>query len=153
MYDLKRFLDAQESSYGNAYETALAELKAGRKQSHWIWYIFPQIAGLGRSSTAQFYAIQNMAEAVAYMQHPLLRERLLACCHALLSLPTNNALKVMGWPDNMKLRSCMTLFELAAPECSEFANVLKKFYQGKRDQATLDILDHASDKKKYWMIA
>lgn len=133
---IKRFLDAQESSY----ETALSEIRAGRKRSHWIWYIFPQIDGLGRSSTACYYAVKDMAEAKEYLAHPVLRQRLLEISEALLVLDAHDPLAVMGSPDDMKLKSSMTLFALAEPECQVFRKVLDKYYGGKMDSRTIKIL-------------
>lgn len=136
-YDLSRFVKAQEQDYA----TALAEIKSGRKRSHWMWYIFPQIAGLGFSSTAQYYAIKNLGEAVAYLQNELLGSRLTEICDALLALSSNNASEIFGYPDDMKLRSSMTLFEAAS--CSTeniFAQVLDKFFAGERDERTLEII-------------
>lgn len=133
---LERFLKAQE----DAYETALGEIRAGRKRSHWIWYIFPQIAGLGRSGTAQYYAIRDLAEAKAYLQEPTLRRRLLEISQALLELETGDASRVMGWPDDLKLRSSMTLFDAAEPECEVFRRVLDQFFHGEKDPRTLEIL-------------
>lgn len=135
-YDLERFIQAQKYDY----ETALQEIRAGRKRSHWIWYIFPQIAGLGRSSTAEYYAISGLEEAKAYMQEVSLREHLLEISEALLELEENNPLKVMGPPDDLKLRSSMTLFAIAAPEYDVFRKVLDKFYHGEMDRNTLRIL-------------
>ncbi len=133
---IKRFVDAQESDYN----TALAEIRAGRKGSHWIWYIFPQIAGLGRSGTATYYAIKDMGEAREYLAHPVLRQRLLEISEALLELDGGDPLAVMGSPDDLKLRSSMTLFALAEPECEVFQKVLDKYYGGKMDQRTVSIL-------------
>ena len=133
---IKRFLDAQESDYN----TALAEIRAGRKGSHWIWYIFPQIAGLGRNGTATYYAIKDMGEAREYLAHPVLRQRLLEISEALLELDGGDPLAVMGSPDDLKLRSSMTLFALAEPECEVFQKVLDKYYGGKMDQRTVSIL-------------
>ncbi len=133
---IKRFLDAQESDYN----TALAEIRAGRKGRHWIWYIFPQIAGLGRSGTATYYAIKDMGEAREYLAHPVLRQRLLEISEALLELDGGDPLAVMGSPDDLKLRSSMTLFALAEPECEVFQKVLDKYYGGKMDQRTVSIL-------------
>lgn len=133
---LERFLDAQK----NSYETALGEIRAGRKRSHWIWYIFPQIAGLGRSGTAQYYAIRDLDEAKAYLQEPTLRRHLLEISQALLELETSDASRVMGWPDDLKLKSSMTLFDAAEPECRVFQGVLDKYFHGKKDQKTLEIL-------------
>lgn len=136
-YDLSRFHNAQRGSY----ETALREIRAGPKRSHWIWYIFPQIQGLGYSSTAQYYAIADLGEAKAYLADPVLRERLLEISKALLQLPSSDPSDVMGWPDDLKLRSSMTLFALAEPECKVFRDVLEKFYGGEEDSRTVAILD------------
>ncbi|MBQ5522753.1 MAG: DUF1810 domain-containing protein, partial [Oscillospiraceae bacterium] len=132
-YDLSRFHKAQQGSY----ETALAEIRSGRKRSHWIWYIFPQIQGLGFSSTAQYYAIENLEEAKAYLADPVLRERLLEISNALLALDSCDPSEVMGYPDDLKLRSSMTLFSLAEPECTVFRDVLDKFYNGQEDSRTI----------------
>ena len=136
MYDLSRFHNAQKRDY----QTALSEIKSGRKRSHWIWYIFPQIAGLGFSSTSQFYAIRDLDEARAYLADPVLKERLEEISAALLELDSSNPSAVMGYPDDLKLCSSMTLFEAADPDCGIYPAVLKKFFNGQRDQATLDIL-------------
>ncbi len=133
---LERFLAAQRSSY----ETALKEIKAGRKRSHWIWYIFPQIAGLGHSETARYYAIRDMDEAKAYMENETLKSRLIEISQALLEVDSDDASQVMGWPDDLKLRSSMTLFALAKPEEKVFQKVLDQFFQGKMDQKTIEIL-------------
>ena len=132
-YDLSRFHKAQQGSY----ETALAEIRSGRKCSHWIWYIFPQIQGLGFSSTAQYYAIENLEEAKAYLADPVLRERLLEISNALLALDSCDPSEVMGYPDDLKLRSSMTLFSLAEPECTVFRDVLDRFYDGREDSRTI----------------
>lgn len=135
MHDLNRFISAQERSY----DAALREIKAGQKRTHWMWYIFPQIAGLGFSSTAQFYAISSMQEAKDYYAHPVLGKRLVEISEALLALDTSDAGAVMGYPDDLKLRSSMTLF-LAASGDAVFQKVLDKFYSGKPDSKTLSIL-------------
>ena len=132
-YDLSRFHKAQKGTY----ETALAEIRAGRKRSHWIWYIFPQIQGLGYSSTAQYYAIEDLNEAKAYLADPVLRERLLEISNALLALDSCDPSEVMGYPDDLKLRSSMTLFSLVDPECTVFRDVLEKFYDGREDSRTI----------------
>ena len=137
MTDLKRFHEAQ--SY--AYKTALAEIQGGRKESHWMWYIFPQIAGLGKSSTAQYYAIRDLQEARDYLKDEVLSSRLEEISKALLHLKTDDALQVMGWPDNMKLRSSMTLFAVADPRRAVFEKVLEKYFHGEKDLATLKILE------------
>ena len=137
MQNLDRFLKAQASSY----DAALREISAGQKRSHWIWYIFPQIQGLGFSSTAQYYAIEDLDEARAYLQEPTLRARLLEISEALLQLDTNDPTRVMGYPDDLKLRSSMTLFAEAEPECAVFQKVLDKYYGGRKDSRTLEILN------------
>lgn len=136
IYNLKRFLDAQEHSY----QTALAELQAGRKRSHWMWFIFPQIAGLGFSETSRFYSIKSKPEAKAYLEHPILGARLLEICNVLINLPDNHATRIFGSPDDLKLKSCMTLFA-ELPNTSEvFKKVLDKFYNGIKDWETLNLL-------------
>jgi uncharacterized protein (DUF1810 family) len=134
-FDLGRFVQAQDA--GATYFRALSELRAGRKASHWIWFVFPQIEGLGRSPTARAYAIASLDEARAYLQHPLLGVRLRECADALLALETNDAEAVMGAIDAVKLRSSMTLFARADPADGRFPGVLSKFYGGKEDEATL----------------
>lgn len=131
--DLQRFLDAQE----NDYATALAEIRAGRKRSHWMWYIFPQIEGLGFSSMAQRYAIHNLDEASAYLRHPVLGKRLMEIAQALVGLQQNDATAIMGSPDDLKLRSSMTLFSRVEGADLVFQQVLDKFYDGKPDLETL----------------
>ena len=138
-YDLDRFREAQEHSYA----TALAELRAGRKRTHWIWYVFPQIDGLGRSATARRYAISGLDEAKAYLADPILGARLLECAQSLLALDERDPYLIMGPPDDLKLRSSMTLFEVAGEgeaRWQPFSDVIDEFYGGKRDQATLDRL-------------
>ena len=132
-YDLSRFHKAQQRDYADA----LAEIRAGRKRTHWIWYIFPQIQGLGFSSTSQYYAIRNLDEAKAYLADPVLRARLLEISQALLELPSSDPSAVMGYPDDMKLKSSMTLFELADPDCPVFPAVLEKFFGGERDRRSI----------------
>ncbi len=133
---LDRFLKAQAASY----DTALREIRGGRKYSHWMWYIFPQIQGLGFSSTAQYYAISDLQEAKDYLAEPTLRARLLEISGALLELDTSDASAVFGWPDDMKLRSSMTLFAEAEPECTVFSDVIQKYFSGIKDDKTLKIL-------------
>lgn len=139
--DLKRFTDAQQSSFA----TALSEIQNGKKRSHWMWYIFPQIQGLGFSSTAQYYAIENLEEAAAYIAHPVLGVRLIEISKALLELEDTDPRLVMGYPDNLKLRSCMTLFQIAAPDQPVFGQVLDKYFGGKPDGRTKEILCHERD--------
>ena len=135
-YDLQRFLDAQEQDY----EQALSEIRSGRKRSHWIWYIFPQLKALGFSSTAKYYGIADLEEAKAYLAEPTLRARLLEISGALLTLSENDPGRVMGYPDDLKLRSSMTLFAAADPAEPVFRQVLDKFFNGKPDIKTLDLL-------------
>jgi uncharacterized protein (DUF1810 family) len=131
--NLQRFLDAQATDYAQA----LAEIKAGRKRSHWMWYIFPQIQGLGFSSISQRYAITDLAEAAAYLQHPVLGARLVEISRALLGLASSNATSVMGSPDDLKLRSSMTLFAAVPGADRVFQAVLDKFFAGAPDAQTL----------------
>jgi uncharacterized protein (DUF1810 family) len=119
---------------------APAEIQAGDKRSHWMWFIFPQIDGLGFSSTAKHYAIKSVEEARQFLAHPVLARRLLECSEAALAVEDRSAFEIFGSPDDMKLRSCMTLFETVAVQDSVFGRVLDKYYQGKRDTRTLDIL-------------
>lgn len=132
-FDLERFIAAQAGSYA----CALGEIRAGRKRSHWMWYIFPQLRGLGRSFEANYYGIESLEEAKAYLAHPVLGPRLCQIAHALEMLPGNNPTAVMGRPDDMKLCSCMTLFE-AAGGGEVFSAVLEKYYRGMRDMRTLE---------------
>ena len=134
--NLQRFLAAQERDYA----TALSEISSGRKRSHWMWYIFPQIQGLGFSEMAKHYAIQNETEATAYLQHPVLGSRLLEISNALLLLQSSNATSVMGTPDDLKLKSSMTLFAALPDANPVFQKVLGKFYNGLKDEKTLQIL-------------
>ena len=138
---LERFVKAQEYDY----DTALREIRSGRKRSHWMWYIFPQLRGLGFSSTSQYYGIRDLEEAKDYLQHPVLGPRLVEISVALLTLDTDDASAVMGYPDDLKLRSCMTLFELAAfdldaPALSVFSRVLEKYFAGHADRRTRELL-------------
>lgn len=136
MYDLKKFLDAQE----NSYKTALTEIKNGRKVSHWIWYIFPQLKALGRSGTAKYYGIENLDEAREYLANEILRERLLEISGALLKLENNDIGYIMGSSvDKMKLQSSMTLFHLAEPNCEIFTKVLEKYFGGQFDENTVNL--------------
>ena len=136
MDSLERFVSAQARDYG----TALAEIRSGHKRSHWMWYIFPQLQGLGMSSTALYYGIHGIEEAKRFIAHPGLGRNLREISGALLELDTNDPAAVMGWPDNLKLCSCMTLFEAAAPDEPVFGAVLDKFYCGERDSLTLEKL-------------
>jgi uncharacterized protein (DUF1810 family) len=135
--DLKRFTDAQERDY----EIAFAEVSAGRKRGHWMWYIFPQVKGFGFSSTSQHYGISGLKEAEAYLRHPVLGPRLTGICQALLQLEGNNATQIFGNPDDLKLRSSMTLFAAVADSDPIFQQVLDKYFQGKEDLPTLTLLN------------
>ncbi|WP_184723655.1 DUF1810 domain-containing protein [Caulobacter sp.] len=130
---LARFVDAQTSTYG----TALAELRRGEKTGHWMWFVFPQIAGLGRSPTAQLYAIADLAEARAYLAHPVLGPRLVEAVEAINALPGHDAHAVFGAPDDLKLRSSLTLFQAAAPDEPAFSQALDKYFAGEADPLTL----------------
>lgn len=134
-FDLNRFVSAQEP----VYEQALAELRRGRKTSHWMWFVFPQIAGLGHSAMAQRYAISGPEEARAYLEHPVLGARLRECCAALFAIEGKSAYEILGSPDDMKLKSSMTLFDFAEPS-SIFAEVLERYYDAEKDERTLSLL-------------
>ena len=137
MDDLNRFLDAQEEDF----EIALAEIKNGRKRSHWMWYIFPQIAGLGFSYTSKLYAIKDLAEAGDYLQHPILGKRLVEISEALLEIEGKTAHQIFGSPDDMKLKSSMTLFGSLTNTNPVFQKVLDKYYDGAKDERTLRLID------------
>lgn len=134
--NLQRFIAAQQ----NDYPIALAEIKQGRKRSHWMWYIFPQIAGLGLSETSQYYALKNIDEARAFLNHPILGSRLIEICTELLKLPASNATQIFGTPDDLKLRSCATLFAVLPDTDPLFQQVLDKFFSGTPDSKTLALL-------------
>ena len=135
-YNLQRFLDAQD----HVYETVLDELRAGRKSSHWMWFIFPQTKGLGHSGTAQMFAITTLEEAKAYLQHPVLGSRLRECTQLVLNVDGYTAEQIFGYPDNLKFRSCLTLFMAATTDNKVFKDALLKYFEGKPDTVTLDIL-------------
>ena len=135
-FDLQRFVDAQAS----VYPRVIAELRDGRKQSHWMWFVFPQIAGLGHSAMAQRYAIGSREEAIAYLDHPLLGSRLRQCTMLVNEWPGRPIAQIMGSPDDLKFHSSMTLFSQVTTENREFADALKTFFAGQLDQATLDRL-------------
>ncbi len=139
--DLKRFLTAQEG----VYERALAELKAGRKRTHWMWYIFPQIDGLGYSPTAKHYAIRSIEEARQYLSHPVLGKRLLECTEAVLALRGGSVSEIFGYPDDLKFKSSMTLFEKVAGPGSLFSSALDRYCNGERDAATLSLIGKSTD--------
>jgi uncharacterized protein (DUF1810 family) len=139
MYDekkLNRFIIAQEG----IYESVLKELARGEKRTHWIWFIFPQIKGLGHSNTSEFYGIQSLDEAIAYLSHPVLGKRLTECCELLIKIQGKRIDQILPPPDDLKLRSGMTLFSVASPETLIFNDVLKKYFNGARDQRTLKML-------------
>jgi len=135
--DLSRFTIAQERIYDNA----LAELRNGRKRTHWMWFIFPQIDGLGHSATAKHYAIKSMEEARQYLTHPVLGKRLLECAEAVFAIEGRSISEIFAYPDNLKLKSSMTLFASVAAPGSVFERVLDKYFNGERDVLTLQILE------------
>ncbi|QRM57534.1 DUF1810 domain-containing protein [Sinorhizobium sp. BG8] len=137
VHDLSRFHDAQ----AHVFQQALSELQAGRKQTHWMWFVFPQMAGLGLSPTAQHYAIRSAGEARAYLEDPELGRRLEQCILAMLSIPEKSAYEILGSPDDRKLRSSLTLFASVADDPSLFLKALSRFYEGKPDPRTLAILE------------
>ena len=135
-FDLDRFVTAQKP----VIDRAISELAAGRKTSHWMWFVFPQIAGLGRSDMARRYAILSRAEAVAYLEDPILGQRLVQCTELVSALTDKRAHDIFGAPDDMKFQSSMTLFDAVSPPANIFAAALTKFFAGARDAATLDLL-------------
>jgi uncharacterized protein (DUF1810 family) len=138
-YDLARFMQAQK----DVYEHALSEIRAGRKRSHWMWYIFPQFDGLGFSATSKTYAIKSMAETEAYLSHPILGARLMECAEAVLTIEGRSAYEIFGSPDDMKLKSCATLFAQVSPVNSVFERLIDKYFEGERDRKTLELLNIA----------
>ena len=139
-HNLQRFLQAQDGVYARA----LTEVASGRKRTHWMWFIFPQLAGLGRSTTAVEYAIRSAAEAEAYLNHPVLGARLTECCAAVMRVEGKSAREIFGSPDDMKLQSCVTLFALVSPPRSLFHRVLDSYFAGEPDGVTLGLLRSAS---------
>ena len=135
-FDLQRFVDAQDRVYGQV----LAELRAGAKRSHWIWFIFPQLGALGSSSTAERFGISSLAEAQAYLAHPVLGPRLRECARLVVAIEGRSVDQIFGWPDNLKVRSSMTLFAHATDDNADFLAVLGKFYGGEQDARTLQLL-------------
>ena len=135
-FDLSRFVQAQQQTY----DQALSELQRGRKQSHWMWYVFPQLDGLGFSPITMRFSIKSEDEARAYLKHPTLGPRLLECAEAILSIEGKSAREILGSPDDLKLKSCATLFAHVSPPGSVFERILEKFYTGERDAATLRLL-------------
>ena len=136
-YNLARFVQAQEADY----DTAISEIRSGRKRSHWMWYILPQYDGLGTSATARHYAIKSVAEAEAYLRHPILGPRLKESIQAVLGIQGRSALEVFGSPDDMKLRSCATLFASISPADSVFDQLLGRYFGGERDDRTLRLIE------------
>ncbi len=138
-FDLQRFVDAQDP----VYDTVLAELRGGAKRSHWIWFVFPQLRGLGRSPTAAHYGIASLDEARAYLAHDVLGPRLAECTRLVLAIGGRSVEDIFGWPDNLKVRSSMTLFAHATDDNADFRGVLDKFYGGEEDPATVERLSQA----------
>jgi uncharacterized protein (DUF1810 family) len=135
-FDLARFVTAQQGMY----ENALAELRAARKRTHWMWFIFPQIDGLGLSSTTKHYAIKSLQEAQAYLDHPILGPRLRSCAQAVLGVDGHSAHDILGSPDDFKLQSSMTLFSAMTDDSGVFVQVLTKLYGGQRDQKSIALM-------------
>ena len=142
-FDLNRFISAQDK----VYDRVLAELKNGRKRSHWMWYIFPQLDGLARSTTSKYYAIKSLSEAIAYLNHPVLEARLLECANTVLAIEGKTASEIFGYPDDRKLKSSMTLFSDVATD-SVFVRVLDKYFQGEQDDRTLQLLEKLKSKNE-----
>ncbi len=136
-YNLNRFIEAQMTTY----EGAMLELARGRKDSHWIWYVFPQIEGLGRSDTAKLYSIKSLEEGKAYLRHPLLGPRLIEACEIILSLKDVSMDEVMGFPDDLKLLSSMTLFETLSDSNSIFTKMIELYFDDERDEVSLKIIN------------
>lgn len=135
---LERFVEAQAP----VIEQALAELRAGAKQSHWMWFVFPQIASLGQSAMSRTYALQSLQEARSYLAHPVLGQRYRECCQAVMNVRDKSARDLFGTPDDLKFRSSLTLFAEAAPQEVLFSNLLEKYFDGEPDEATLELLAH-----------
>lgn len=135
-WNLARFVEAQQGDY----EQALEEIRAGRKRSHWMWYVFPQFVGLGSSPVSEHYAIKSRGEAAAYLAHPTLGPRLVECAQAVLQLEGRSAHEIFGFPDDMKLRSSATLFASMSPDGSVFHRIIDKYFEGKRDARTVQLM-------------
>lgn len=135
-FNLQRFVLAQ----GSSYEQVLKELRAGQKRTHWMWYVFPQLAGLGTSPTARFYAIKGAAEVEAYLRHPILGPRLEECFEAFLAIKGRSARDILGFPDDLKLRSCATLFSTISPPGSVYSRAIEGAFGGVQDERTLELL-------------
>ncbi|MEX2111232.1 MAG: DUF1810 domain-containing protein [Gemmatimonadaceae bacterium] len=144
LHDLNRFIEAQEADY----ERALSEIVSGRKRTHWMWYIFPQIDGLGFSSITRRFSISGIEEARAYLDHPVLGPRLLKCAEAVVGVEDRSATEIFGSPDDLKLRSCATLFASVLPPGSVFDRLLAKYYAGIRDAKTLHLLAHPDEREQ-----
>lgn len=142
-FDLARFIRAQQQVYSDV----LTELKTGRKRSHWMWFIFPQIDGLAQSSTSKFYAVKSLQEARAYLNHPVLGKRLNECAEAILAIENRSASEIFGYPDDLKLKSSLTLFERTAGAQTIFARLLDKYFGGERDAKTLELLKNIEEKR------
>jgi uncharacterized protein (DUF1810 family) len=142
-YRLSRFVEAQKRDY----DTAISELRAGRKRSRWMWYIFPQLRGLGRSANAERYGIGSLNEAHAYWAHPVLGARLRECIETILAVPGRSAYDIFGEPDDWKLRCCLTLFEVAAPDEPLFGRALERFFNGHRNRKTLELLNSSRPRR------
>jgi uncharacterized protein (DUF1810 family) len=140
-HDLRRFVDAQSSTY----DQALSELGSGHKRSHWMWYVFPQYEGLGRSAMAQRYSIRSVAEAEAYLRHPILGPRLVECVEALLGLEGRSAHEIFGSPDDAKLKSSATLFSRVSPAGSVFHRILERYFAGEPDRRTVELIGRAAE--------
>lgn len=137
MYNLDKFIEAQQEDYNQA----LKEIRNGRKLTHWVWYIFPQIKGLGTSDTAIYYSIESLEEAKAYLKNEYLKHNLLEISQALLELNSNNPTEILGYPDDLKVKSCMTLFHYADPSITIFKEIIDKFYNGKFDTNTINLIN------------
>jgi uncharacterized protein (DUF1810 family) len=142
-FPLSRFTEAQNS----IYDTVLAELGNGEKRTHWMWFIFPQIDGLGHSPAAKYYAIKSIEEARQYLKHPVLGKRLVQCAEAVLAVEGRSASEIFGYPDDMKLKSSMTLFALVAEPQSIFSRVLAKYFRGERDVKTLSLAEETGKRR------
>ena len=138
-HNLQRFIAAQEDDYA----AALAEIRSGRKRSHWMWYVFPQFEGLGASARSRRYAVKSVEEATAYLRHPVLGARLRECAQAVLDIDERSATDIFGSPDDMKLRSCATLFAHVSQEGSAFHHIIDKYFAGRHDERTLKLIDRA----------
>jgi uncharacterized protein (DUF1810 family) len=141
-FDLDRFISAQEG----IYDSVLAELRRGQKRTHWMWFVFPQIDGLAHSATSKYYAIKSIEEARQYSNHPILGARLLECAEAVLAVEGRSVSEIFGYPDDLKLKSSMTLFAYVADPRSVFVRILDKYFQGERDVRTLDLLEKLKGK-------